>query len=607
MTDVITKLAEHNIRPMRGQSFRDGSDSYTVCPNCSPHRKPANRNKPVLSVKLDGTGGAVWHCHHCDWNGNVAQPRSGRDGRAVYETRRKDPPRPARRAPAPEDRQRPAAMMDFFAKRGIAADVVEEMGLYQTRVKFPQDYHLAGDPPDWSKVPETSCIAFPYTVNGQITNHKYRDGAKRFCQDPKTLRTLYNIDQAAEDVLIWVEGEMDVLACLTAGYRSVVSLPDGAPEKVREEDDPRRATDKRFEALANCEERIAKVARHIIATDSDGPGNALAEELARRLGKERCWRVWWPTGAKDANDVLVNLGADELRRVIDAAAPYPVEGLYDLEPGALLRLRNSPAAVVYSTGWANVDELLRIPTDGRLFVVTGIPNMGKSEWVDALLVNTCTELGWHAVVFSPENNPADLHAAKLAEKWAGQPFQNYGQLIPAMSDVMLQRAEDWVRESVTFIRSDVVGKPMTVDWILDRAEQSVLRRGSRWLVIDPWNRLERGRGASQTETEFIAESLSKMAAWGAAHACNVLLVAHPKQLRRNPGEKNFPVPGGYDISGSANFYNIPDFGITIHRPDLGSAQVDVHVWKVRFKGHGKKGMASLSWDKMSGRYCPVAA
>ncbi|KAJ0083192.1 hypothetical protein Patl1_11533 [Pistacia atlantica] len=48
----------------------------------------------------------------------------------------------------------------------------------------------------------------------------------------------------------------------------------------------------------------------ILATDGDLPGQALAEELARRLGKERCWRVKWPKSYevnhfKDANEAVI--------------------------------------------------------------------------------------------------------------------------------------------------------------------------------------------------------------------------------------------------------------------------------------------------------------
>lgn len=39
---------------------------------------------------------------------------------------------------------------------------------------------------------------------------------------------------------------------------------------------------------------LDQAARVVIATDNDAPGQALAEELSRRLGRERCWRVRWP-------------------------------------------------------------------------------------------------------------------------------------------------------------------------------------------------------------------------------------------------------------------------------------------------------------------------
>lgn len=78
--------------------------------------------------------------------------------------------------------------------------------------------------------------------------------------------------------------------------------------------------------------------RIIIATDSDGPGQALSEELARRLGRERCWRVKWPTAGaaegtkapslKDANEVLMAKGADALKAAVEGAEPYPIRGLF---------------------------------------------------------------------------------------------------------------------------------------------------------------------------------------------------------------------------------------------------------------------------------------
>jgi twinkle protein len=52
-------------------------------------------------------------------------------------------------------------------------------------------------------------------------------------------------------------------------------------------------------------------------------------------------------------------------------------------------------------------------------VITGTPNSGKSEWLDALLVNLAKQGGWHFVIFSPENWPLELHHAKIIEKYIG--------------------------------------------------------------------------------------------------------------------------------------------------------------------------------------------
>ena len=98
-----------------------------------------------------------------------------------------------------------------------------------------------------------------------------------------------------------------------------------------------------------------KVEKIIIATDNDEPGDALAEELSRRLGAWKCWRIKWPNDfqdtilpsdrqnkkfteeeekdndrwfRKDANDVLMKDSADILKDYMNDPQPFPVKGLY---------------------------------------------------------------------------------------------------------------------------------------------------------------------------------------------------------------------------------------------------------------------------------------
>ena len=65
--------------------------------------------------------------------------------------------------------------------------------------------------------------------------------------------------------------------------------------------------DVKYSYLWNCRHVLDGAQRIVLATDNDAPGRALAADLARRLGPERCWQVVWPIERKDANEVWVLL------------------------------------------------------------------------------------------------------------------------------------------------------------------------------------------------------------------------------------------------------------------------------------------------------------
>lgn len=67
--------------------------------------------------------------------------------------------------------------------------------------------------------------------------------------------------------------------------------------------------------------------------------------------------------------------------------------------------------------------------------MTGVPNSGKSEWLDALAVNLALRHGWRFAVCSLEKRPRD-HARQLVEKIAGRPMLRgaYAGGVPRMSE-----------------------------------------------------------------------------------------------------------------------------------------------------------------------------
>ena len=75
-----------------------------------------------------------------------------------------------------------------------------------------------------------------------------------------------------------------------------------------------------------------------------------------------------------------------------------------------------------STGWPGVDEFYTVG-QGQWTVVTGSPGSGKSEFLDALMVNLAEQdKRWLFCVYSPENFPVASHLVKLVEKRVRKPF-----------------------------------------------------------------------------------------------------------------------------------------------------------------------------------------
>ncbi|MCH8113095.1 MAG: toprim domain-containing protein [Proteobacteria bacterium] len=486
-------------------------------------------------------------------------------------------PRVVKRPDPPRTMDTGDRMYGWFAGRGISREVVEAMGVY-----------VSGEG-------EHRAIVFPYTRGGQLVNNKYRTADKRFRQEKDAERTFYNIDAVSNAArVIIAEGEVDVLSLLEVGYEAVISLPDGAPAT------PDAKGERRYEALRTCGEEIGHVKKFVIAKDADAPGGYLADELARRLGRDRCWLVDWPTDSKDANDVLVKHGSEKVRACIEAAKPYPVSGLYTFDhfEAEIDRLYRDGHEETYSTGWPAVDQIMKVPAQrGMLWIVTGIPNGGKSEWVDALAMNLAKAHGWRTAFCSFEN-PPDLHAVKLLEKYLEQPF--WEGPTPRMGEGDLARGKTFIADHFPLIRAD--DDSPTLNWLFEKMRAVVVRYGVRIIVADPYNELEHQRPNGMTETEYVSDMLGRMRRFAYAHGCQMILVAHPAKLRRRE-DGSLPTPGLYDISGSANFANKADFGIIVHR-DLKTGRTTISVRKCRFKHLGKIGDVELEYDVPTGCYRP---
>jgi twinkle protein len=527
-------------------------------------------------MSVDNMGDrVVYKCHHCDEAGafSIREKAETAWKSNLKETEAPPPPKPTM---MPEYSN---AMLAYFRGRGISEQTLANEGVEECR-QYMRDVGK-----------EVPAFSVPYKAEGKSTKLKIRSyPEKMFCWSGGGADTFLNIDSidVNEPVYI-VEGEIDYLTCIEYGFKNVISVPNGAPMKVTNNViDP--VEDKKFKFISESMDKIKLVKKFIIATDGDVPGTALAEELARRLGRSRCWRVAFPADKekKDVNAYLQHEGRSALINILNKAVAWPIAGLFDATKYVedVRSYYDRGVLPAESTGYQDVDELYRVAA-GQLTLVTGIPGSGKSEFVDQIMVNLAVNKGWKFAICSFENQP-DYHIIKLAEKYARLSFFQSGRrMTPEKRDEALQ----FITDHFMFIEQsgDVRAN---IDSILERATAAVGRMGVRGLVIDPYNYLEK-KAEGGSETEQAGVILSKTRQFCIANSVHTWFIAHPQKLMRDAKGEVY-VPRGYDVSGSANFFNMPDMGITLHRR---ADHVEFHNWKTRFKWWGQVGMARLSYDK----------
>ena len=539
------------------------------CPEC--HANRTDKRDKSLSVDWDK---CIAHCHYCGKNFFFGKTEKiGYAPKVVYQqpkTEMKGYKKPAKltnEEPLDEN------MKQWFANRGIPTEVAESEGISKVCRKMPQTEKVE------------KCIVFPYRVNGQLVNRKYRDGAKHFMLEANAQLVPYRIDHIKETPeCIITEGEMDALSFIVAGRDDVISVPNGAQKNLTYLDD-------------FIESHFENKTRIYIAADTDSKGLELRNELVRRFGEEKCRIVTYGEGCKDANELLLKSGAEALRQAIAEAQEVPLEGIFTASDvkEELLSLFEKGLQKGATLDMGDLDDLLSVEV-GRLMIVTGIPGDGKSEFLDEMAVRFSLKYDWRCAWFSPENFPVTLHHPKLIEKLVGKRFMK-----GLMKPMEFESAVGYLSHNFFDILPE---EGYRVDTILEKAETLVRRKGIRVFILDPYNCLEHQIPTGQSETQYISEFLEKLRSFARRRQVLVILAAHPTKMKRDPLTKQFPVPTMYDISGSAAFFNKADFGIAIER-DRTRGVTRVHVQKVKFRHLGQPGVASFQYNTCCGRFVPM--
>jgi len=465
-------------------------------------------------------------------------------------------------------------LIKWFEKRKISQSTLEAFKISEGIEWMPNKLKAPGG--------QVNTIQFNYFLDGELINTKYRDSEKNFKLVKDAELIIYNLDSIKDFTsVIIVEGEMDALAVYEAGFKNVLSVPNGATKGANN-----------LTYLDNSIDYLNHVTEFILALDNDENGNKLKDEIARRFGFENCKQVVFKD-CKDANDCLIKYDKQAVVDSIQEAKEFPIIGVFnahDIEADIMDYYNNG---LPQGTGISMQEVDMHIKFhQGYLTMITGIPGHGKSEFLDFVLCRlNLSDDNWKTALFSPENHPLQLHFSKFAEKMTGKPFEGPHK----MSPIELKYVIDYHANNFFFINPE---DDFTIESILQSVKELIKRKGVKSFVIDAWNKLDHKR--TKDKNDYISEVLDIITKFCERNMVHCFLVAHPKKMGKDKDGKPL-VPELYDISDSAHFYNKTANGVCVYR-NFETGLTEIYFQKIKFKHWGKPGMIHLGWNYLNGRY-----
>jgi len=550
---LIDKFNQHGLKENATQG---------ICPLCSHTRKPKNQQAQCASYDWERGLGT---CHNCDTTFQLHTYQRKGSSERVYV-----------RPETPEQFNDVSTNVEtWFGTRGISKQTLRDLQVSEGSEFMPQTGR------------QENTIQFNYFMGDQLINVKYRDGRKNFKLFKGAEKVFYNINSiVGYDTCVIVEGEMDVLALHEAGIPNAISVPNGAT-----------LNNNNLDYLDNCIDYFDDKTKVILAVDADEPGQMLQRELVRRLGAEVCFIIDF-NGNKDANDYLLEHGAESLRNAIHTARPVPLENvstLKDVEDELRDFVKNGfkPG---YQVGLKNFDRIFSTYT-GQFITVTGIPSSGKSDFVDQMVVGYNNNYGWKTAYASPENQPVYLHAHKLMRKhWQDMP--NVGDI----GNDKWQQVTNHVNDNYFFIDMD----KYSLEAVLRKGAELVKRKGIKCLVLDPFNKIRDIDAKSDDVNRYTMDYLAKIEAFCKKYDVLTFIVAHPTKMYKTQDGK-IEEPTMYNIKGGGEWYDASYHGLLVHR-DYEAKTTKVKVLKVKFQNLGENGAEShFTWEPRSGSFVPHEA
>jgi replicative DNA helicase/5S rRNA maturation endonuclease (ribonuclease M5) len=385
----------------QGWNFNPPSGGQIAVEKCVFCGKGDYKLYIAVSDPEEGTRDGLYFCHKCQATGNLRTLQEKLGLRiANVDSRSEWAGKKEKQGELPDVEMCHAALlsdasaMDYLLNvRGFTKEIVERQKL---GLKEKVYFHKAG---------ETRALVIPYlSIEGNVTFAKLRTlppAEKDFTCPSGYEAGLYNSPALSDDCkeIIFVEGEADCLALLSHGVENVVGVPGAGVKK---------------HAWIEAVDRINP--KVYVLYDSDKAGTKGAQELASRIGLDRCLKISLPTGIKDINAYFMQGGTVEgFEELKQKAVQFDVTGvssttttLDELEEELEGKAELSPK---YTSPWPALNRVVSFD-DGDVVDIVAPGKVGKTTLGLNLMNHLTATYGENGLVVCLE-----MERKRLAKKW----------------------------------------------------------------------------------------------------------------------------------------------------------------------------------------------
>ena len=507
---------------------------FKYCPYCNGGK---NHDKNTFAINLK-TG--AWNCKRgsCERKGNMITLMqdfdwfSLGDGIDDYYLRRERFAKFAKRPIESKDKA-----IEYMKSRGIPE-------------KVTRDYSIT------IHKDQANVMVFPfYDERGDMWFVKYRNlkpkkgSSKEWCE-PNRKPILFGMDHCnfENKTLVMTEGQIDSLSCVTAGIENAISVPTGKNG---------------FTWVPYCFNFLGRFDELIVFGDYENGEISLLDGMKTRFhGKVKFVRPEDYKDCKDANEILLKYGAEQIKRCVENAECVPVPGLKRIVDIQRISLRDLDRM---ETGIAQLDKACPF-FFGELIILTGAAGEGKStlasQWATKAL-----DQGYPTAIYSGEM-PDWLVKNWIDFQIAGTHNLNHNNDIE--SDTY-QKMLDWDMYKNNLYVYDVDNAEDGDETLFKVLIDGIQQYGIRFIVVD--NLMTAMDYNSNLElNEAQTKFTKRLANIAQAHNVIIVLIVHP---RKSKGL----VFSNSDIAGSSNITNRAHKVVRYSRPDKEFTDIYGKKWK----------------------------